>query len=87
MFAFAYTNKNSSHPYIFFNQDGMSITFVGFMVTQNRDLIDPAHHEVLEKAIITQQLYTGLKLNKVNFDEDYRMWQKKTMIEKIRRRF
>ena len=74
---------HSSHPYIFFNQDGMSITFVGFMLTQKGDLIDPTHHGVLERAIMTQQLYTGLKLNKVNFEEDYRTWKKQTMIEKI----
>ena len=53
------------------------------MVTQKGDLIDPTHHGVLEKAIMTQQLYTGLKLNKVNFEEDYRTWKKQTMIEKI----
>ena len=73
----------SSHPYIFFNQDGMSITFVGFMVTRNGDLIDPARGDVLEGAIMTSQLYTGLQQNRVNFDEDYRTWQKGIMIEKI----
>ena len=61
----------------------MSITFVGFMVTRNGDLVDPAHGGVLEGAIMTQQLYTGLIANRVNFEEDYRKWQKGTMIEKI----
>ena len=32
---------------------------------------------------MTQQLYTGLIANRVNFEEDYRKWQKGTMIEKI----
>ena len=73
----------SSHPYIFFNQDGMSITFVGFMVTRNGDLVDPAHRGILEPAIMTPRLYTGLKQNRVNFDDDYRQWQKSVMIEKI----
>ena len=73
----------SSHPYIFFNQDGMSITFVGFMVTRNGDLVDPAHHGVLEQGIMTPRLYTGLKQNRVNFDDNCRQWQKSTMIEKI----
>ena len=53
------------------------------MVTRYGDLIDPAFPGVLERAIMTQQLYTGLKANKVNFEEDYRKWQKGTMIEKI----
>ena len=53
------------------------------MVTHNGDLIDPALRGILERAIMTQQLYKGLKANKVNFEEDYRTWQKGTMIEKI----
>jgi len=32
---------------------------------------------------MTSQLYKGLKQNRVNFDEDYRTWQKSIMIEKI----
>ena len=73
----------SSHPYIFFNQDGMSITFVGFMVTQNGDLLDPALGCVMDQAIMRPQLYTGLKQNRVNFDEDYRGWSKAEMIQKV----
>ncbi len=73
----------SSHPYIFFNQDRMSITFVGFKVTNNGDLIDPRRGGVLEPRIMTQQLYTGLKQNKVNFEEDFLSWPKHVMIQKI----
>ena len=61
----------------------MSITFVGFMVTENGDLIDPDHHEILEEAIMTPELYAGLIQNRVNFDENYQTWQKSIMIEKI----
>jgi hypothetical protein len=76
--------EHSSHPYLFFNQDGMSFTFVGFVVTVNGDLWDPAHPGViLEKGIMTQQLYTGLKAQRVNFNEDYRQWPKNVMIQKI----
>ena len=32
---------------------------------------------------MTQQLYTGLKQQRVNFDDDYRKWTKAEMIEKI----
>lgn len=74
----------SPHPYIFFNQDRSCITFVGFKVTRNGDLIDPAHsRDVLEQGIMTQQLYTGLKAQGVNFDDDYRNWAKCVMIQKI----
>ncbi len=73
----------SSHPYIFFNEDTVSITFVGFMVKQNGDLVDPVLKTVLESAIMEPLLYKGLKQNKVNFDEDYCGWNKDKMIAKI----
>ena len=73
----------SPHPYIFFNQDRMSITFVGFMVTKQGDLVDPTYHHVLERGIMNQQLYSGLIHNRVNFQDDYRRWTKPVMIEKI----
>ena len=53
------------------------------MVTRNGDLMDPSHGGILEAGIMTSQLYTGLKHNRVNFDEDFRQWPKGTMIEKI----
>lgn len=73
----------SCHPYIFFNQDRVSITFVGFKVTGNGDLVDPSTGGVIERAIMSSQLYTGLKQNRVNFEDDYRSWSKAFMIEKI----
>ncbi len=73
----------SSHPCIFFNQDRVSITFVGFTITPQGHLIDPATQHVLENAIMTPQLYEGLKHNRVNFQDNYRNWGKAVMIEKI----
>ena len=78
-----HTHTHSSHPYIFFNQDRMSITFVGFTMTQNGDLVSSTNYEVMERAIMTRQLYRGLKANQVNFNENYQDWRKETMIVKI----
>ncbi len=61
----------------------MSITFVGFKVTQNGDLIDSRRGGVLEANIMTKQLYTGLKQNQVNFEEDFLSWPKHVMMQKI----
>ena len=73
----------SPHPYIFFNQDRVSITFVGFTVTKQGDLINPTTNAVLERAIMTSQLYAGLLHNRVNFQDDHRTWTKQAMIERI----
>ncbi|CAI8017205.1 E3 ubiquitin-protein ligase rnf213-alpha [Geodia barretti] len=76
--------EHSSHPYLFFNRDGMSFTFVGFVVTNHGDLCDPTQRgRVIEKGIMTQQLYTGLKAQRVDLYEDYRQWPKDVMIQKI----
>ena len=56
---------------------------MGFRVTTNGDLIDPNGRKVIETAIMSPQLYTGLKQNQVNFDEDYRKWNKQQMIHKL----
>ena len=72
----------SSHPYIFFNNDGISITFVGFIITSNGDLVDPRRVQ-LEARIMTPQLYKGLIRQGVNFSDDYRNWKKTAMIEKL----
>ena len=61
----------------------MSITFVGFTVTKNGDLINPSNRHIIEPAIMNSQLYSGLKHNRVNFEDDYRTWKKSVMIEKI----
>ena len=76
---------HSYHPYLFFNEDGSSITFVGFTVTElTGDVIDPVkNNEVIMKRAIKRDLYKGLQNNRVNFDENYYEWSKETMVEKI----
>ena len=69
----------SAHPYIFFNNDGITITFVGFIITQNGDMTFPW----AEPRIMTPQLYAGLIRQGVNFSDDYRRWNKATMIQKL----
>ena len=74
----------SSHPYIFFNQDCQSITFVGFKVTTEGNLVDPAHQmQILEANIMTKALYNGIVLQGVDFNDDYRSWKKAKMIQKL----
>ena len=73
----------SYHPYLFFNEDSMSITFVGFNATRNGDLRDPVKNVVIETAALTRQLYYGLLHNQVDLSENYQTWDKFTMIQKI----
>ena len=79
------STSNSYHPYLFFNQDKMSITFVGFNAKPNGDLLDPVKNKLIERASLSRQLYSGLKQNGVNLSENYKDWNKQTMIEKLGR--
>ena len=84
LFVVTYSFLYSSHPYLFFNQDRMSFTFVGFVVTSDGDLCDLTKPGViLERGIMTKQLCTGLKAQRVDLYEDYRHWPKNVMIQKI----
>ena len=73
----------SPHPYIFFNKDSMSMTFVGFNVDSNGRLIDPTTKHVIEDSIISPKLLEELLVNKVNFRDDFNKWNKQDMINKI----
>ena len=75
--------SNSYHPYLFFNQDKTSITFVGFNAKPNGDLLDPVRNKLIEPASLSRQLYSGLEQNGVNLSENYKDWNKQAMIKKI----
>ena len=59
----------------------MSVTSVGFIITKNGDMTFPW----AEPRVMTPQLYSGLIRQQVNFSEDYRQWDKETMVEKLSR--
>ncbi|XP_047442557.1 E3 ubiquitin-protein ligase rnf213-alpha isoform X2 [Mugil cephalus] len=67
--------ESEPHPYIFFNDDHTSMTFIGFHLKLNDqkgvDAINPLTGEVIKRNIMTQELYQGLKLQKVPFNIDF----------------
>ena len=58
------------------------MTFVGFMVTKNCDLID-TNKEIIEEAIMTPQLKESLRPQGIDFEDNYKTWDKSKMISKI----
>ena len=67
---------SSFHPYIFFNQDHVSVTFLGFKITSKGHLVDPKTETIIEKRLLTRELRYGLVRQGVNFDEDYNSWRR-----------
>lgn len=84
MFYYILSFVCSVHPYIFFNQDGMSLTFVGFMVSPDGNLID-AKRAVLEHSVMSKRLKVVLKNQGVDFEDNYQTWSKDKMVHKIAR--
>ena len=67
---------NSSHPYIFFNQDRVTMTFVGFHIDQNGNLIDPDRRVIIKPSLMSRHLRTGLFVQKVDMETNYESWSK-----------
>ena len=52
------------------------MTFLGFKIAPNGDLVDPETNRVMERQLLTKELRKGLADQKVNFDENYFMWNR-----------
>ncbi|XP_075712304.1 E3 ubiquitin-protein ligase RNF213 isoform X2 [Rhinoderma darwinii] len=67
--------ESEPHPYIFFNNDHVSMTFIGFHLRPNNaggvDAINPRDNTIIQQNVMTMQLYEGLKFQKVPFNTDF----------------
>ncbi|XP_057290514.1 E3 ubiquitin-protein ligase rnf213-alpha-like isoform X3 [Hydractinia symbiolongicarpus] len=53
--------EQSSHPYLFFNQDGQTLSFLGFNVDPNGNLTDPEQEfQIIQKNIMSKNLFDDL---------------------------
>nr|XP_047126393.1 E3 ubiquitin-protein ligase RNF213 isoform X3 [Hydra vulgaris] len=52
--------EHSSHPYLFFNQDHVTMTFFGFNIDSNGNLLDPDRRTIIKQGIMTKDLYADL---------------------------
>ena len=73
--------ENNSHPYIFFNPDGHTMTFLGFHISNQGHLLDSDNPSVvIENNIMQPKLLEILATNKVLLQEKYDQLSK---IEKV----
>ncbi|XP_016375895.1 E3 ubiquitin-protein ligase rnf213-alpha-like, partial [Sinocyclocheilus rhinocerous] len=81
--------ESEPHPYIFFNDDHESMTFIGFHLHPNAqkriDAIDPLTKRVIKQNIMTRELYEGLKLQRVPFNIDFDQLPRHEKIERLSR--
>ena len=55
-----YFSVCSFHPYLFFNQDHVTLTFLGFNVDSRGNLYDPDTKNIIQPGIMTRDLYQDL---------------------------
>ncbi|XP_043855804.1 E3 ubiquitin-protein ligase RNF213 isoform X2 [Dromiciops gliroides] len=67
--------ESEPHPYIFFNDDHTSMTFIGFHLQPNQnggiDAISHLDGKVIKRNVMTQELYQGLLLQRVPFNINF----------------
>ena len=76
--------EKSSHPYIFFNLDRHSMTFLGFQISTQGHLLDSDNPNcVIEESIIQKRLLNTLTRNGVDTSKKFLQLEKHEKIEKI----
>ncbi|XP_053388233.1 E3 ubiquitin-protein ligase rnf213-alpha-like, partial [Mercenaria mercenaria] len=78
------TWESSPHPYLFFNSDRATFTFLGFFIDRHTgNLIDLQTKAVLEEGIMSQNLYKGLVRNNAPLQEDFDSLKRHEKIVKL----
>ncbi|XP_011788597.1 PREDICTED: E3 ubiquitin-protein ligase RNF213 [Colobus angolensis palliatus] len=67
--------ESEPHPYVFFNDDHTTMTFIGFYLQPNsKGSVDAINHltrKVIKRDVMTMDLYEGLLLQRVPFNVDF----------------
>ena len=66
----------SPHPYLFFNEDHITMTFLGFSINSNGDLVDPQASTILDRGLMPKRLTNGLRAQGVDFTVKSESWSK-----------
>lgn len=79
--------ESEPHPYIFFNDDSESMTFIGFHLQRvangGIDAINPLDGSIIKENVMTTQLYEGLCLQRVPFNINFDSLPRHEKIEKL----
>ncbi|KAK4812085.1 hypothetical protein QYF61_026917 [Mycteria americana] len=79
--------ESEPHPYLFFNEDRVSMTFIGFYFQPNGsggvDAINPLNGNIIKKNVMTSQLFNGLVLQRVPFNIPFDQLPRHEKLEKL----
>ncbi|XP_026908049.2 E3 ubiquitin-protein ligase RNF213 isoform X1 [Acinonyx jubatus] len=79
--------ESEPHPYVFFNGDHTSMTFIGFHIQPNQngslDAVDLSSRTVIKKDVMAMELYRGLSLQRVPFNVDFDQLPRHEKLERL----
>ncbi|XP_030630710.1 E3 ubiquitin-protein ligase rnf213-beta [Chanos chanos] len=79
--------ENESHPYIFFNADHVSMSFLGFHVMRGHagtfDAVDPQSNKMLFRNVMSAELFEGLERQRISLREDFDSLPREDKIQRI----
>ncbi|XP_017573370.2 E3 ubiquitin-protein ligase rnf213-beta isoform X2 [Pygocentrus nattereri] len=78
--------ENQSHPYIFFNADHLTMTFLGFHVKQvgyTLNAVNPQNGRLLMRDVMSPELFFGLQQQRISFSEDFDQLPRVNKLKKI----
>ncbi|CAK6965023.1 E3 ubiquitin-protein ligase rnf213-beta isoform X3 [Scomber scombrus] len=81
--------ENESHPYIFFNADRFSMSFLGFNVMRGGrrntlNAVDPhSPSKILIENVMSEELFKGLDRNRISLSEDFDQLPRPDKIRRI----
>ncbi|XP_033923494.1 LOW QUALITY PROTEIN: E3 ubiquitin-protein ligase RNF213 [Melopsittacus undulatus] len=79
--------ESEPHPYLFFNADHVSMTFIGFHFQphgrQGVDAINPLNGNIIKRNAMTLQLYNGLLLQRVPFNIPFDQLPRHEKLERL----
>nr|XP_014350051.1 PREDICTED: E3 ubiquitin-protein ligase RNF213-like [Latimeria chalumnae] len=78
--------ETQPHPYIFFNADHLSMTFLGFHLKESFGSFHAVDHrtgKVLRENVLSQNLYSGLRRQRIQFNEDFDQLPRSEKIKKL----
>ncbi|KAM9716156.1 E3 ubiquitin-protein ligase rnf213-beta [Menidia menidia] len=80
--------ENQPHPYIFFNADRFSMSFLGFNVQRDGrrnalNAVDPQSQRVLIQQVMSPELFEGLERQSISLTEDFDQLPRAAKIKRI----
>lgn len=79
--------ESEPHPYAFFNDDHITMTFIGFHIQPNQrggvDVVQGSSGKVLKRNVMTEQLHHALQLQRVPFNVNFDQRPRHEKLEKL----